>query len=355
MKFGHFSQLFNKPGMAPHPRYEQMWRELALADEVGFDFGFQSIHHFHKLRPTPAVYCAGGAARTKRIRLGSMGYIAGLYDPIRIVEEALILDNVLDGRYEVGLVFGVYPDYFRVYNADAQNRRERAKEVVSLLNAAYRKPENELFNFDGPFHQYQDVEFAIGPVQKPGPPIWLASTQMETLQFLAQEGVHGGYLHLHDRTEMAPRMRQYVQWWDEFGHHHRPNIGYLCFVYVDETDEIAVRKATPWILQSSIEVYGHSPRLGGTFSDTEEKVGPLSSEIFKNKENLEYLLERNLVFVGSPETVANRLKAAAKEGFFNTALCEFNLGSIGDEDLMRSIHLFGTQVIPALSAFDPTG
>ena len=65
-----------------------MWREVELADELGFDFAFQSIHHFHKLRPTPAVFCAGAAARTKRIRLRPMGYTAGLDYPIRLVEEA---------------------------------------------------------------------------------------------------------------------------------------------------------------------------------------------------------------------------------------------------------------------------
>ena len=103
MKFAHFSQLFNKVGMETPARYEQMWREVELADELGFDYGFQSVHHFHKLRPTPAVYCTGAAARTKRMRLGPMGYTAGLHDPISILEETLVLDNVTNGRFELGL------------------------------------------------------------------------------------------------------------------------------------------------------------------------------------------------------------------------------------------------------------
>jgi len=74
MKFARFSQLFNKPGLTGHLRYEQMWRELELADQVGFDFGFQSVHRFYKLRPTPAVFCTGGAANLAVLH--AAGYFA---------------------------------------------------------------------------------------------------------------------------------------------------------------------------------------------------------------------------------------------------------------------------------------
>ena len=354
MRFGHFSQLFNKAGMEAHARYDQMWRELELADELDFDYGFQSIHHFHKLRPTPAVFCTGAAARTEHLRLGVVGYIAGLRDPMVIVEETAVLDHVLKGRLEVGLVPGVYPDYFRVFGTDPRDRRGRAMEAVSLLNTAYRMEEGDLLSFDGPFHQYEEVEFAIRPVQRPGPPIWLPSVHRDTLKFLAQEGAHEAYLHLVDRGEMAPRIGEYLDWWDEAGHVQRPNVGYMTFVYVDETDEAAVEKATPWIVESTNEVYGNPPRSGGRFDDGEERAGPLSAEIWENRRDMAFLMERNLVFVGSPATVAERIGEAAQEGRFNTLFCEFNIGSIGDEDLMRSIGLFGTEVIPGLRELDPT-
>jgi hypothetical protein len=40
MKFAHFSHIWAKPGMTPHQRYEELWRELQLCDELGFDYGF---------------------------------------------------------------------------------------------------------------------------------------------------------------------------------------------------------------------------------------------------------------------------------------------------------------------------
>jgi alkanesulfonate monooxygenase SsuD/methylene tetrahydromethanopterin reductase-like flavin-dependent oxidoreductase (luciferase family) len=158
---------------------------------------------------------------------------------------------------------------------------------------------------------------------------------------------------MDDRQEVAPRYREYLRLWREAGHQDPPTTGYASFVYVDESDEVAIAKATEHILFNSYEVYGRSP-VGGVFSDSEDRLGPHTSENYKNLNNMDYLLERNMVFVGSPETVVNRIKAAAKEGLFNTLICEFNLGALDEQDLMRSIRTFGTQVIPALREFDPT-
>ena len=69
--------------------------------------------------------------------------------------------------------------------------------------------------------------------------------------------------------------------------------------------------------------------------------------------DFDYLHEKDLVIVGSPETVALKLKAAAEEGLFNVFCGEFNVGSLPEDALMRSIKLFGTEVIPALRDFDP--
>ena len=352
MKFGHFWQLFNKPGVTGYPRYEQMWRELELADELEFDYGFQSIHHSFKLRPTPAMFCAGAAARTRQIRLGPMGYIAPLYDPIRIVEEALLLDQLTNGRLELGLVLGVYPEYFRVYGADPETRRESALETIKVLKAAFATEGN--FSFKGQFHQYDDIELAIRPVQNPGPPISLPTTNPDTMAFCAKEGVHGGYINPENRQEMAARLVEYQRMWYDAGHQDPPNISYCAHVYVDETDEAALAKGRDAVLYNMYETYTRNPARGGIFSSGTDSLGPRTSEIFKNRQNFDYLHEQNVVFVGSPETVINRIRAAAEEGFFNIFVGEFNLGALSEEDVLRSIRLFGTQIIPALRDMDPT-
>ena len=56
-------------------------------------------------------------------------------------------------------------------------------------------------------------------------------------------------------------------------------------------------------------------------------------------------MENELVFIGSPETVARKLRNAAEIGFFNTFMGEFNFADLPEPELMRSIK----------SAWDPKG
>jgi alkanesulfonate monooxygenase SsuD/methylene tetrahydromethanopterin reductase-like flavin-dependent oxidoreductase (luciferase family) len=128
-------------------------------------------------------------------------------------------------------------------------------------------------------------------------------------------------------------------------------------VYVDETDEKAAARAKPYFTHCFTEVFGTRDEGGIGYLRLAENFAkrgdPGGAEIARNAVNLDYLLERNLAFVGSPKTVTERIKAAATEGLFNTVLSEFNIGTIAEEDLMRSIRLFGTEVLPALRSFEP--
>jgi alkanesulfonate monooxygenase SsuD/methylene tetrahydromethanopterin reductase-like flavin-dependent oxidoreductase (luciferase family) len=351
--------------MAPADRFDQLWRELAVADEVGFDFGFAVEHHFlpyESWMSSPPVYCTGAAAHTKRLRLGPMGYIVPLYDPIRILEEAATLDNVLHGRLELGMVSGIVPEYFNHYthylgsrSQAFEQRRHLTNEVILLIKAAFS---NEgPFSFQGRFHRYADVRLSVKPLQKPHPPMWVQTRDRDTLRLLAQEGVSTGYLLFLPREEAAPRYREYLDRWTAVGHPQKPNIGYWTLVYVDQSDEVAVRRATPHIVHAFSQVFGVGD---GGFADQERLIANYeargefgSAEIARNMSNVEYLLERNLVFVGSPDTVARKIKEAATEGLFNTVFAELNMGWLEEEDLMRSIRLFGNGVIPALRDFEP--
>jgi alkanesulfonate monooxygenase SsuD/methylene tetrahydromethanopterin reductase-like flavin-dependent oxidoreductase (luciferase family) len=358
MKFAHFSHVWNKPGMNAGQRYQQLWRELALADDLGFDYGFAVEHHFHpneSWMPSPPIYCTGAALNTKRMRIGPMGYVAPLYDPIRIVEEVAALDQVLDGRMEAGIVAGISPDYFTHFKADFQNRRAITLETVSVLKAAFTS--EGPFSFEGKYHQYDNVTLSVRPRQVPHPPIWVESRDPATLEFLAAEGIHTGYLMFYPQDEAVPRYQEYLRLWDAAGHATKPNISYWTLVYVDETDEKAIAKATPAIQDVFGKRFGFADVGGITVAqliDRYKERGEWgSAEIAENMLDVDYLLRRNLVYVGSPKTVARRIREAAEGGLINTMLCEFNIGEMEEEDLMRSIRLFGEEVIPELRDYEP--
>lgn len=358
MKFAHFSHVWIKPGMTAAARYEQLWRELALADDSGFDFGFCVEHHFNpneSWMPSPSIYCAAAAARTRRLRIGAMGNVAPLYNPLRIVEDAAVLDNVANGRFELGLVAGIVPDFFGPYGADFTNRRELTHEALALLKKAFSS--EGPFSFHGPQHHYENVTLSVKPLQKPHPPLWIHSRDVDTLALLAREGVHTGYLFLVPRAEVAPRYREYLKLWQQAGHSAGANIGYWILVYVDETDEQARTKAQQYFTYCFTKVFGTRAEGGVGYQRLAENFArrgdPGGAEVARRAVDLDYLLERNLAFVGSPKTVIEQIKAASTEGVFNTVLGEFNIGNIAENDLMRSIQLFGSEVLPALRNFEP--
>src|SRR5438105_4319444 len=101
MQFAHFSQVFPRAGETAAERYELLWRELQLCDALGFDYGFASVHHFSHLRPSAAAFTVAAAERTRNLRVGPFGYSVALFDPLRIVEEVAMLDNLVHGRLEV--------------------------------------------------------------------------------------------------------------------------------------------------------------------------------------------------------------------------------------------------------------
>jgi alkanesulfonate monooxygenase SsuD/methylene tetrahydromethanopterin reductase-like flavin-dependent oxidoreductase (luciferase family) len=341
--------------MTPSERYKQLWRELELCDELGFDYAFAVEHHFRKdesWMSSPAAYCAAAAAHTRRLRLGAMGWVAPLYDPLRVAEETALVDQMLDGRLEIGLVSGVLPGMFGPYKADYQRRSTITNEALAFLKTALAA--EGAFSFDGEFHQYQDVELSVKAVQRPHPPIWLESRTPATLEMLAREGVHTGYVFFSDRPEIVPVYQEYVEQWRAFGQPGKPNISYWTLVYVDETDERALERAAPHIVHTFTKVFHTSREAMLEAALRRDERGEHSgAEISRHLDDPEYLARRNLVFVGSPETVARNIKLAAQEGMFNTLLCELNFGLLPEEDLQRSIRLFGAEVLPALRDFEP--
>ena len=361
MKFAHFSHVWAKPGMTAHERYEQLWRELQLCDETGFDHAFCVEHHFRpdeSWMSSPSLYAVGAGARTKRLRIGPMGYIVPLYHPLRLAEEIALVDQMLGGRMELGLVPGINPDYFRPFGLDYGARKSPTLEFVGYLRAAFG--DTQPFSFHGEAFHTDSAELAVKPVQRPHPPLWMMSRDPQTLEFCAREGINPGYFLVYPRADAAPRYRKFLEDCARTGRTTKPHIAYSSVCYVDETDQKALDTAL-FRASRAYEGFLAPPKPGESF---EERVAafakmfvgrgePGASEIMMNVFNPDYLFKHELVFIGSPETVAAKIHAAASAGVFDTFMGEFNFSDLPEPDLMRSIRLFGEKVIPALRGYEP--
>jgi len=304
----------------------------------------------------PSLFSVAAGMRTKRLRVGPMGYIVPLYGSLRLAEEIATIDQMLGGRLEVGLVPGINPAYFEPFGLEYDARKSPTMEYVEYLRTAYGP---QPFSYEGAHHRTSKARLAVQPAQRPHPPLWMQSRDPKTLEFCAENGLHTGYFIVYPREEAAPRYRTFVDLWNKKGWDYRPNIAYSTIVYVDETDEKALAVARERAARA-YEGFLEPPETG----NFEERVarfaekahqrneGP-AAQIMANLFNADYLAANDLVFIGSPDTVAAKLKQAATIGHFNTFMGEFNFADLPEADLMRSIRLFGEEVIPALRAFEP--
>ena len=99
--------------------YQERLRLLEAADEAGFFCYHLAEHHATPLgmAPSPALFLSAAAQHTRQIRLGPLVYLLPLYDPLRLIEEVAMLDQLSGGRLELGVGRGVSPYELRNFGA----------------------------------------------------------------------------------------------------------------------------------------------------------------------------------------------------------------------------------------------
>src|SRR5580692_11078833 len=123
----------------PAERYRLAAEQIAHAERFGFDAAWVAQHHFHEHEgglPSPFVFLGHLAARTSRIRLGTGIITLPLELPVRVAEDAIVLDLISGGRLELGVGNGGNPSAFAGFGLDGDRRNELfANNLARLRNA----------------------------------------------------------------------------------------------------------------------------------------------------------------------------------------------------------------------------
>src|SRR5260370_19975228 len=99
LKFGIFDHMERRSDAGLAQQYEERLQLLQFADEAGI-YGYHLAEHHHSplcLAPNQAVFLAAVAERTKRLRFGPLVYVLPLHQPIRLLEEICMVDQLSDG------------------------------------------------------------------------------------------------------------------------------------------------------------------------------------------------------------------------------------------------------------------
>jgi alkanesulfonate monooxygenase SsuD/methylene tetrahydromethanopterin reductase-like flavin-dependent oxidoreductase (luciferase family) len=124
----------------PRQLYRDYVELFVAAEELGFDSGWVAQHHFDASAgrlPSPFTFLAAVAERTRRIRLGTAVVTLPLEDPIRVAENAAVLDALSGGRLELGVGSGADAAVFAAFGKNVDRRREDNSAGVAVLAGAF--------------------------------------------------------------------------------------------------------------------------------------------------------------------------------------------------------------------------
>src|SRR5260370_41641303 len=98
MQFGIFDQNDRGP-YELREQYENSLKLIEFYDSAGFRTYHMSEHHSTplSLTPSPSVFLAAVAPRTKRLRLGPLAYVLPAHHPLPLAEALCMLDHLSNG------------------------------------------------------------------------------------------------------------------------------------------------------------------------------------------------------------------------------------------------------------------
>jgi probable F420-dependent oxidoreductase len=145
---------------------------VRLAEQVGFDSAWVSEHHGSSDGYLPSLLpmLAAFAAVTERIELGTGVVLTPLHDPLRLAEDAAVVDQLSAGRLILGLGNGSREEEFRMFGRATNERGLRTEETVEILRRAWS---GRRFSFDGRTLRYDRVKVTPPTARPEGPPILL--------------------------------------------------------------------------------------------------------------------------------------------------------------------------------------
>src|SRR5690606_19672331 len=247
MKFGIFYELqLPRPWKEDDERqlYHNALDQLELADKLGYDYAWEVEHHFleeYSHSPAPEVFLAAASQRTKNIRLGHGIYQLTTNHPARVAEKISALDLLSNGRVEFGTGESASVTELEPFDRSMEDKRAVWEDGIRAVIPMFR---DGGCTYDGPYFKFPLRNVLPKPVQKPHPPLWVACSQLETIemagrrgmgalgfQFLSADAAHAWvHAYYNSYTKRLDKLTDYQT---------NPNIAVVSYFMCAETDEEA--------------------------------------------------------------------------------------------------------------------
>ena len=314
MKFGIFYEL-----QLPRPwqndselnLYQDALTQVELADRCGYDCAWQVEHHFleeYSHCPSPESFLAAASQRTRNIRLGHGIFQLTTNHPARVAERVAVLDLLSNGRCEFGMGESASITELEPFGRSMEDKRAVFEEAVQAIFPMFKDGGTEHHGkyFDMPLRNVLPK-----PLQKPHPPVWMACSQLATIeragrcgmgalgfQFVSADAAHA-WVHAYYNaiTKRLKRLADYTI---------NPNIALVSFFMCCKTDEEARKRADgATFFQFALRFYGASSDRKRPAPGTVNMWDEYNKWKRANPDAQEAALRGGLI--GSPETLRKKL------------------------------------------------
>lgn len=322
LRLGFLSHLHGS--REPRQLYRDYVELFVAAEELGFDSAWVAQHHFDASAgrlPSPFTFLAAVAERTSRISLGTAVVTLPLEDPLRVAEDAAVLDALSGGRVELGVGSGADPAVFTAFGKDLGRRREDNSAGVATLAAAFAG------------EPVGGTEFRLQPAA-PGLAgrLWQAAFSRDGARYVGAAGsrllLNRATFGSEGRTDevQAPWAKAYLAAYP--GPADQARIGLSRGVY-----PAASRRAAKAAIEAPVLAMADRMIRAGRFP-----AGLSTEEYF----------ERMHISYGHPDQVAERLASDRVLPLASELIVQFSPAAPALDEAIAALDLLATQVAPAL-------
>jgi probable LLM family oxidoreductase len=301
--------------------------EAVFAESVGID-SFNIGEHYRPefMDSANHVILAAIASRTERIRLGTAVTVLSTQDPVRLYTDFATLDAVSNGRAQLIVGRGSLTESFPLFGFDLADYEELFEEKLDLLMRLLRE---QPVTWSGNFRSPLANQFVSPPIREGHIPTWVGVGGSP--QSVMRAARFGRPLMLAIIAGSPKRFAPYVELYKRaLKQHGQPAlpVGLHSLGFVAPTDEEAMDIQWPYYK----EQFEWAARERGWRDPTYEQF---LAEV-----------DHGSMYVGSPETVANRIAAVIRTLGLSRFDLLYALGRVPHEQRMATIELYGREVIP---------
>jgi alkanesulfonate monooxygenase SsuD/methylene tetrahydromethanopterin reductase-like flavin-dependent oxidoreductase (luciferase family) len=346
MRFIFMSEGETLPGQTHRHRYAELADEVMLAEEVGFDSFGTSEQHL--AIGTASVSCPEVLypylfAKTSRIRFSHLVTLlpSRINHALRVAERIATEDILSNGRIELGVGRGNTLLALHAFEVDPKKNKSEMIEGLEVIRRALTR---EIFSYVGEHYKIPPRSLVPKPVQRPLPPIFMATGSPDSVRLAAELGIGalvGGYylgfdfvknmLNIYDEA-LAGASHEYPA-------HSEKLVAVGGGMHCAETNDEAYAWAKT-LTETTVLSIGAYDQLSKLSKDY-EYMGAVSNVNFHDEK---YLLEESSGFiVGDPEQCIKQVQRFADLGADALVM---RIDGLPHKELMKSIELFGKYVIP---------